>query len=325
MLKADIRHYFETVDHGILLNIIRRKINDRRVLRLIGIILANHKTSTTGKGMPLGNLTSQFFANLYLNELDQFVKHVLNAKYYIRYVDDFVILHSSKAILEEYKAEIDNFLKEKLSLELHPEKSRILKLENGIGFLGFRLFYHHRLIQSKNVHKLEQRLSRFSALYRKGKVSREEVIAFFEGWLAYLKHANTYKYRVRLMRQFNKRFPCPEIPNTNRQETDQLEFSTQKTCHLLKNGLTISQISLKRNIKEATIWAHISKLIEHRQLSPETILPKEKIQKIRLRIRHTSDGLREIKDRLGDEAITFDEISCVLSYVKNLNKFTRCR
>jgi len=96
--KADIKHYFQEVNHNILLDIIKRKITDERVLWLIKRILDNNNSSNLGqiKGMPLGNLTSQFFANVYLNELDYFVKHKLKAKYYIRYVDDFVILHSSR-------------------------------------------------------------------------------------------------------------------------------------------------------------------------------------------------------------------------------------
>ncbi|MBI4158979.1 hypothetical protein HY500_01840, partial [Candidatus Woesearchaeota archaeon] len=91
-LKADVKHYFETVNHEILLKIIRRKIKDENIISLIKKILNNFDTKIKGMGMPLGNLTSQFFANVYLNELDQFVKHKLKAKYYIRYVDDFVIL-----------------------------------------------------------------------------------------------------------------------------------------------------------------------------------------------------------------------------------------
>ena len=99
-LKADIKHYFQEINHEILLKIIERKIKDERVILLIKRILDNNVSGNpSGKGMPLGNLTSQFFANVYLNELDYFVKHELKVKYYIRYVDDFVILHSSKEYL----------------------------------------------------------------------------------------------------------------------------------------------------------------------------------------------------------------------------------
>jgi RNA-directed DNA polymerase len=101
-LKADIRHYFDSVNHEVMVHCIRRKIQDEKVLWLVKKILDNHNGEVLGKGMPIGNLTSQFFANVYLNELDYFVKHRLKAKYYIRYVDDFVILDASKEKLESH-------------------------------------------------------------------------------------------------------------------------------------------------------------------------------------------------------------------------------
>ena len=102
VFKADIRHYFDEVDHDCLLHMIQLKIKDPKVLWLVQRILNNYSTQA-GKGMPLGNLTSQFFANAYLNELDHFVKHTLKAQHYIRYVDDFVILHHSPTILQQFK------------------------------------------------------------------------------------------------------------------------------------------------------------------------------------------------------------------------------
>ncbi len=158
VLKADIKHYFDEVDHEPLLSILKRRIPDERVLDLVRVILANHKTKEKGKGMPLGNLTSQFFANVYLHELDLFVKHELRARHYIRYVDDFVILHHSRKELQACKQQIDGFLKERLKLELHPGKSKIVLLKKGIGFLGFRVFYHHKLLCRKNIRKFERKL-----------------------------------------------------------------------------------------------------------------------------------------------------------------------
>ena len=107
ILKADIKHYFENVNHNILINILKSKIVDKRIIALIKTILVNYSND---KGMPLGNLTSQFFANVYLNELDQFVKHKLRVKYYIRYVDDFILFHKSKKQLEIWKENINLFL-----------------------------------------------------------------------------------------------------------------------------------------------------------------------------------------------------------------------
>jgi|SRR3989344_370965 len=108
--------------------------------------------------MPLGNLTSQFFANIYLNELDYFVKHVLKAKCYIRYVDDFVILHESKEQLTLWKELIDRFLRQKLKIELHPQKSKVIPLSKGIDFVGFRNFYYYRLARKRNIRKMQKKI-----------------------------------------------------------------------------------------------------------------------------------------------------------------------
>ena len=141
--------------------------------------------------MPLGNLTSQFFANVYLNELDYFVKHNLKVKYYIRYVDDFVILHNSKEQLEVWKQEIDRFLRENLKLELHNEKSKIIPLSRGIDFVGFRNFYYCRLLRKRNIRKILLKIKE----YKEGKISKEKIIESFQGWNAYAKWANSYKLR----------------------------------------------------------------------------------------------------------------------------------
>jgi len=150
VFKADIKKYFDHVDHAILLSIIKRKIKDPKIIWLVNKILSNYSTAN-GKGMPLGNLTSQFFANVYLNELDQFVKNQLKAKYYLRYVDDFVIIHNSKQQLQDYQQNITLFVSEKLALTLHPDKSRIIKFHQGIEFLGVKIFRHHQLIKKKNL------------------------------------------------------------------------------------------------------------------------------------------------------------------------------
>ena len=191
--KADIKHYFQEVDHKILIEIIRRKIIDEKVIWLIKKILENGTNFgwQTKKGMPLGNLTSQFFANVYLNELDYFVKHILKAKYYLRYVDDFVILHESREQLELWKSEIDKFLREKLKLELHPEKSKIIFLSRGVDFVGFRNFYHHRLLRKRNIKSIYLKIERFKL----GQISYEKLLESFQGWNAYAKWADSFRLR----------------------------------------------------------------------------------------------------------------------------------
>jgi hypothetical protein len=141
--------------------------------------------------MPLGNLTSQFFANVYLNELDYFVKHKLKIKYYIRYVDDFTILHKSKLQLKIWKYAIEKFLREKLKIELHPQKSSIISLSRGIDFVGFRNFYCYRLLRKRNIRKMFGTIKR----YKEGKLPKEKIIGSFQGWNAYAKWANSFKLR----------------------------------------------------------------------------------------------------------------------------------
>jgi len=201
VLKADIKHYFDSVNHKVMMRSISRKIQDDKVLWLIKKILGNHFTK--GKGMPIGNLTSQFFANVYLNELDYFVKHRLKAKYYIRYVDDFVILDVSKEKLESHKAVINKFLKT-INLELHPQKSKIIPVQKGVKFLGFRVFYKYRLPKKGNVRIIRHRIGHFVDLYKNGIMDKPEIIESVAGWNAYAIHANTFKFRMRMIRNLRK-------------------------------------------------------------------------------------------------------------------------
>ena len=144
--------------------------------------------------MPLGNLTSQFFANVYLNELDKFVKHQLKAKYYIRYVDDFVILDSSKEQLEIWKKQIESFLKNELKLELHPDKSKVVPLSKGVDFVGFRNFYKYRLLRKRNIKNIRSKIGKFS----EDEIPREKMAEIFQGWNAYAKWADAFNLREKI-------------------------------------------------------------------------------------------------------------------------------
>jgi len=147
--------------------------------------------------MPLGNLTSQFFANVYLNKLDYFVKHKLKAKYYIRYVDDFVILHNSKGQVKRWKEEIDKFLREKLKLELHFQKSKIIPLSKGVDFVGFRNFWYYKLLRKRNLRKILFRVEQ----YKEGKITKEKLLESFNGWNAYAKWANSLGLRKGVLKR----------------------------------------------------------------------------------------------------------------------------
>ncbi len=203
VLKADIRHYFDTIGHDILIKIINRTIKDENVIWLIKKILSQHYTAIEGKGMPLGNLTSQFFANLYLNDFDYFVKHKLKAKYYIRYVDDFVILHNSKKVLLEYKDKIEKYLTN-LRLELHPNKSKIIPIYKGVNFLGFRVFYYHKLIKKSNIGRFKRKSCRKSIELAIGDLTHSDFIQSLQGWLGYAMWANTYRLRKDIITRINQ-------------------------------------------------------------------------------------------------------------------------
>jgi len=283
--------------------------------------------------MPLGNHTSQWFGNIYLDKLDKFVKHELKAKYYIRYVDDFVLFSDSRTELEYWKEQIIQFLREKLKLEIHPEKSRVIPLSQGIDFLGLKIFYHYSLVRDSNRRNFERKLKKLKILYREGQINREQVVESLEGWMAFAKHANSYKYRRELLRNFNKNFPIKDKSQIIRSKkiknffrkfyASKTEFSVQKTLLLVQKGCTVRQIAEARSIKEGTVWNHFANLIEHGQLPIWRIMSKRKIVKIITKIRDPSVSLKQIKDRIRDKDISYDEIACVRAHLKMKEKISK--
>ncbi len=203
VLKGDIKQYFDSVDHEILIRILKEKIKDERIIWLVEIILKNFDNKE--KGMPLGNMTSQFFANVYLNELDYFVKHKLHMKYYLRYVDDFIILHEDKGVLENCKGQIKKYLTN-LKLELHSDKSKVYSMYKGVEFLGFRSFYHYRLLRKRNVNLFRRKIVRLLAKFEKGLVGEDKISETVDGWFAYARWGNTYKLRRSIARNLEKGF-----------------------------------------------------------------------------------------------------------------------
>lgn len=206
VLKADIKKYFENVDNTNLLSILRSKIRDEKLIRLVELILKNHKTTHVGRGMPLGNLTSQFFANVYLNELDQYIKHELKIKYYIRYVDDFIIMANDKNLLETYKDKINLFLQERLSIELHPEKTKMHSMIGGVQFLGLRIFSNHKLLAKRNIRKFQNKMLELCNQYDNKEIEYDVILDFIEGWTAYVKKANCYKLKNHILKPLDDKF-----------------------------------------------------------------------------------------------------------------------
>lgn len=191
--KCDISKYFDNVDHETLLSILRRKIDDPDVLWLAREIIQSNP-----RGIPIGNLTSQLFANTYLNELDHYVKRILRERYYIRYMDDFLILGPDKKRLIESKDKIRAFLRDNLKLDLHPKKTNIFPADKGIDFLGYVIKSGERFLRKPTVKRFVKRQTRNWKIvtFNKGDiVSLRNSYLSFRG---YAKFADSYRLMVKL-------------------------------------------------------------------------------------------------------------------------------
>jgi retron-type reverse transcriptase len=205
-LKCDVKKFFDTVDHTILSNIIKEKIKDDKTTWLIEEIVegfaSTFSISTRRKGLPIGNLTSQLFANIYLNEFDQFIKQTLRIKYYIRYTDDFVVVSKDKAYLEKLIVPIRTFLSDELALKLHPKKVTIRKFHQGIDFLGYIVLPHHKLLRTKTRQRIFRKLKKRVNEYKTGLINKQTLKQSLQSYLGVLSHADAYKLGRELKNQF---------------------------------------------------------------------------------------------------------------------------
>lgn len=186
ILKCDIRKFFANIDQKILLDIFEQHIEDKDVIWLLQEVVQSFETAGMPRvGLPLGNLTSQLFVNVYMDVFDQFVKRTLKVHYYIRYADDFVVLHDDKDHLEALRPQITTFLKDRLHLELHPDKISIATIASGIDFLGWIHFPHHRVLRTATKRRMLKNLK------TRG---NSQSIASYTGMLSY---GNTHKLAAR--------------------------------------------------------------------------------------------------------------------------------
>jgi retron-type reverse transcriptase len=205
-----VRKYFPSIDHEILKALIRRKIKCPDTLWLIDSIIdgsneqepvidyfpGDHLTSPVErrKGLPIGNLTSQFFANIYLNGLDHFVKEQLQIKQYLRYVDDFALFSDDRGVLAEARPAIEAYLAD-LRLKIHPIKSQLFETQQGACFVGFRVLPDHIRVRANNLHRARYRLKRLQQAYALGQLSFQQLTQSIQSWAAHLKHADTWHLR----------------------------------------------------------------------------------------------------------------------------------
>jgi len=230
-LQVDIQSFFVSLDKEILLSIVKRHTRNPAVIWLAETIIRHepqrnfktkgqlslfdlipdHKTlfkAPQGKGLPIGNLTSQFFANVYMNDVDQFIKHNLKVKYYLRYVDDLVLLSSDKTELIIWQKAINNFLSDKLNLHLHPQKTRLQEIGKGIDFLGYVVRPHYLLARKRVVQAFKQKLRWFNNELLAKDLQKEQIIKIAKkalrtvnSYFGHLKAADCYGLKEHLWKK----------------------------------------------------------------------------------------------------------------------------
>jgi len=187
ILKCDIKKFFENINHEVLLAILKEYISNQNIIWLLEKVIKSF-SSALSRGLPLGNLTSQLFVNIYMNEFDQFIKHKLKAKYYIRYADDFVVLSQDKSWLEELLPKVAGFLEERLKLKLHPDKIFIKTLASGVDFLGWVHFPDHRVLRTTTKKRMFKR------------IISNNTPETLNSYLGLLGHGNTHKLTNKVKR-----------------------------------------------------------------------------------------------------------------------------
>jgi retron-type reverse transcriptase len=200
VLKCDIKKFFDSIDHRILFELIRKKVSDADALWLINEILKSFE-KYPDVGLPLGNVTSQLFANIYLNELDQFVKHKLKVKHYFRYADDFILISRDENLLLVYKEEIGIFLKQNLKLEMHPNKVFIRKLKQGIDFVGYVILPNTTVLRTKTKRRILKKLKKARQKLNAGKMKKEDFRQIEASYLGVIKHCRNKEIK----REINKK------------------------------------------------------------------------------------------------------------------------
>lgn len=205
VLHIDISKYYASVNHGVLRRLLRNKLHDPLLLQVLGTIIDCYQSGndhdhlfasdspyhTNGpRGIPIGNLTSQIFGNIYLHEVDVYIKRVLKAKRYIRYMDDLLIISNDKQGLQQWKQQIVQFLHNELYLTVHPRKTRLFPARTGVEFVGYVIWRHKIRIRSSTVKLFKRRWKQLLRQYQQGLLSKDELREIFYSWVAHLSHAS---------------------------------------------------------------------------------------------------------------------------------------
>lgn len=198
ILKMDVAKFFYSINRDILKRIIRKKIKDKKFLVLLDKIIDSSPEGE--KGIPLGNVTSQDFANIYLNEVDQYAKRYLGLKYYVRYMDDIIIVVPTKEEAQNARDKIIKFLDEKLDLKTN-NKTKIFPIEQGVNAYGFKIFTTHKLVRNSAKSAMKRRIKAMDRKIQSGEISEKYVQNCVSSWLGHARHSNSYNLSKKI---FNK-------------------------------------------------------------------------------------------------------------------------
>jgi retron-type reverse transcriptase len=205
-LKCDIRKFFDSIDHEILLNIIARRIKDKKALALFKEVIESFfgykEYGKDGVGIPIGNITSQIFANIYLNELDQFAKQTLKEKYYMRYADDFIFLSPDKDHLKKLIPQLKVFLSENLKMKMHPKKVILCNFYQGVDFLGYVLFPRHKVLRTKTKQRMLRKMNHSFTSFMKEDTNFEKMNQVFQSYFGIMRHGNCHKLDENVRNKF---------------------------------------------------------------------------------------------------------------------------
>lgn len=205
-LKMDIRQYFPSIDHLLLKEKLRQRIKDTQVLNLFDKIIdtappVKQASLERRTGIPIGNFTSQFLGNLYLDDFDHYIKEQLRIPAYLRYVDDFIVLDDDKHHLHDIREQLKEYLLVHHRLCLHPNKAHIVPTRQGVDVLGYIVFPHKRLLRNDNGHRFFRKLRAFGKASRSGKANFLDFKPNIRSWVGHAQHADTYRLRCKIFAQ----------------------------------------------------------------------------------------------------------------------------
>lgn len=200
VLKCDIEKFFYNINPYILFNLLKKYIADPDLLEFSKLLIFDSRDSEDTVGVPNGNYTSQFFANIYLNELDQFIKRKLHVKYYVRYMDDFILLLDTKENCVTVKKIISDFLAEHLHLRLN-QKSRYYPYKMGVNFCGYRIFTTHRLLRKSSKTKIKNQIKHWNHLYHNHTLNTAKTLLSLNSWLGHSSHCNSYHLQQKMLKK----------------------------------------------------------------------------------------------------------------------------